>query len=86
LAGLLLYLKSSVSGNEARSIESYREREAEFPHQSTADLAYDEEQFEAYRALGEHIVDDTFRKELVGTTPPTDVASWLHAIESRLSR
>ncbi|MFG0263492.1 MAG: hypothetical protein ACF788_13960 [Novipirellula sp. JB048] len=82
--GWLLYLKSSISGNEGKSLESYREREPEFPHQSTADLAYDEEQFEAYRALGEHIVDDACRKELVGRTPPTSIAAWLHAVEQRL--
>lgn len=86
LVGLLLYLKSSVSGNEGKPIESYREREPEFPHQSTADLAYDEQQFEAYRSLGEHIVVDTFRDELVGESKPTNVASWLHALEARLHR
>ena len=84
--GLLLYLKSSISGNEGKAIESYREREPEFPHQSTGDLAYDEEQFESYRALGEHIVDDALRRELVGDTPPGDIAEWLRNLSRRLHR
>ena len=86
--GLLLYLKSSVSGNEGKPIESYRDREPDFPHQSTADLAYDEEQFEAYRSLGEHIVEDTFRRELVGVgkKKPTNIADWLHKLERQLHR
>ncbi|WP_345323941.1 patatin-like phospholipase family protein [Novipirellula rosea] len=82
--GWLLYLKSSISGNEGKAIESYREREPEFPHQSTADLAYDEEQFESYRALGEHIVTDTFSKELVGVTPPADIPTWFQEMRQRL--
>jgi hypothetical protein len=84
--GLLLYIKSSMSGNEAKPITSYRERHPEFPHQSTGDLAYDEEQFEAYRALGEHIVDDAFRDELVGTTPPADIQQWLQSLRRHLIR
>ncbi|EMI17105.1 membrane protein containing Patatin domain protein [Rhodopirellula maiorica SM1] len=82
--GWLLYLKSSISGNEGKAIESYREREPEFPHQSTADLAYDEEQFESYRALGEHIASDTCSEELVGATSPTDIPNWFKEMRKRL--
>ncbi len=84
--GLLLYIKSSMSGNEAKQIRSYRERHPEFPHESTGDLAYDEEQFEVYRALGEHIVDDAFREELVGATPPANIRQWLQALSVHLFR
>ncbi|MGB7327822.1 MAG: hypothetical protein WBD31_23290, partial [Rubripirellula sp.] len=84
--GLLLYLKSSITGNEAASIQSYRDRNPGFPHQSTADLAYDEEQFECYRSLGEHIVDDTFRSELIGADIPANVADWFQSLEKHLIR
>lgn len=53
--GYLLYLKSSCTGDEDDVIGEYRSRKARFPHESTADQFFDEGQFEAYRALGQHI-------------------------------
>ncbi len=53
--GYLLYLKSSFSGDEEEIIQQYRADNPEFPHESTADQFFDEGQFEAYRALGQHI-------------------------------
>ncbi len=55
--GYLLYLKSSFTGDEREVIREYRHRYPDFPHQSTADQAFDEDQFEAYRALGQHIAE-----------------------------
>jgi hypothetical protein len=60
--GTLLYVKSSVTGEEALSVQKYRAENPTFPHQTTADQYFDEAQFEAYRALGEQmgraVVDD----------------------------
>jgi hypothetical protein len=53
--GYLLYLKSSFSGDEDEVIKEYRHCNPAFPHQSTADQFFDENQFECYRALGQHI-------------------------------
>lgn len=53
--GRLLYLKSSVTGDEHQIISQYRATNPDFPHQSTGDQVFDEAQFEAYRSLGEHI-------------------------------
>ncbi|MDJ0818478.1 MAG: patatin-like phospholipase family protein [Desulfobacterales bacterium] len=53
--GYLLYLKSSFTGDEDEVIVEYRNRNPKFPHESTADQFFDEGQFEAYRALGQHI-------------------------------
>jgi hypothetical protein len=53
--GYLLYLKSSCTGDEDEVIGEYRHRSPDFPHESTADQFFNEGQFEAYRALGEHI-------------------------------
>jgi len=53
--GYLLYLKSSCTGDEDDVIGEYRRRNEAFPHESTADQFFDEGQFEAYRALGQHI-------------------------------
>ncbi len=53
--GSLLYLKSSYTSDESEIIREYRHRDVTFPHQTTTDQCFDEDQFEAYRALGEHI-------------------------------
>jgi hypothetical protein len=55
--GYLLYLKSSFTGDESEAIREYRHRNPTFPHQTTADQSFDEGQFEAYRALGQHIAE-----------------------------
>ena len=53
--GHLLYLKSSLTGDENEYVKSYQKVEPTFPHQTTADQFFDETQFEVYRSLGEHI-------------------------------
>jgi hypothetical protein len=53
--GLLLYLKSSITGDEDAVIQQYRSDHPAFPHESTADQFFAEGQFEAYRSLGQHI-------------------------------
>jgi hypothetical protein len=51
----LLYLKSSLTGDEPADVLEYHSREPLFPHQSTGDQWFDESQFESYRRLGLHI-------------------------------
>lgn len=53
--GYLLYLKSTCTGDEDEVIGEYRHRSPTFPHETTADQFFTEGQFEAYRALGQHI-------------------------------
>lgn len=60
--GKLVYIKLSVTGEEPAYVSSYRSHNAAFPHESTADQSFSEEQFEAYRALGEHIGRDVLNK------------------------
>jgi hypothetical protein len=59
--GYLIYLKASITGDESAEIEQYRSSHSDFPHQSTADQFFSEDQFESYRRLGYHIADRTFR-------------------------
>jgi len=54
-AGVLIYLKSSVTGDEPTDVLQYRARHDQFPHESTGNQWFTESQFESYRALGEHI-------------------------------
>ncbi len=55
--GYLLYIKSSLTGDENEYIREYRSKNKDFPHESTGDQFFNEAQFEAYRALGYHIAD-----------------------------
>ena len=54
--GEILYVKSTMTGDEPADVLAYRQNHEEFPHESTADQWFDESQFESYRKLGYHIV------------------------------
>ena len=83
--GLLLYLKLSVTGNESELIKRYRALHLAFPHETTADQFFTEEQFEAYRQLGVHVAEGLFSSALMNTleVPPT-VADWFRRLASNL--
>lgn len=59
--GILLYIKASLTGGEDPDILNYATNHKAFPHDTTADQAFDEDQFESYRKLGFHIGDELFR-------------------------
>jgi hypothetical protein len=83
--GLLLYLKLSVTGNESELIQRYRKLKAEFPHQSTMDQFFDEEQFEAYRQLGVHVAEGLFGEALMsGQTKPNSMTDWFRVLAKNL--
>jgi hypothetical protein len=52
--GILVYIKASLTGDENDYIFDYKKRYSDFPHETTLDQMFTEEQFEAYRALGFH--------------------------------
>lgn len=52
--GVLVYVKSSLSGDENDYVMAYKAANPSFPHETTMDQLFTEEQFECYRALGEH--------------------------------
>jgi hypothetical protein len=52
---VLVYIKASLSGDENDYIMAYKAAHPSFPHETTFDQLFSEEQFECYRALGEHI-------------------------------
>jgi hypothetical protein len=54
-------IKSSLAGDEDVGIAQYHSAHSTFPHESTADQFFSEDQFEAYRRLGHHIAERTFR-------------------------
>ncbi len=60
--GVLLYIKSSFTGDENDYIVDYKRRNPTFPHETTLDQFFTEEQFEVYRALGFHAVNSAFKR------------------------
>ena len=83
--GLLLYLKLSLTGNEAELIRRYRHNNADFPHQTTLDQFFDEEQFEAYRQLGVHVTEGLFSPALMNNQPaPADIPEWFRRLAGNL--
>lgn len=73
--GWLLYVKSSLTGDENVYIEKYKAEEPTFPSQTTADQFFDEEQFEAYRALGHHAAESVLARHLQWNSLETGNAS-----------
>ncbi|MCP5528400.1 MAG: hypothetical protein H7A47_16550 [Verrucomicrobiales bacterium] len=74
---LLLYLKLSVAGNESEIIKRHRINNPDFPHQTTLDQFFDQEQFEAYRQLGVHAAEGLFLPALTNNhTKPNTVPAW----------
>ena len=50
--GQLLYLKATLTGHEPEDVLEYAHQNSTFPHQSTGDQFFSEDQFESYRQLG----------------------------------
>ena len=83
--GLLLYLKLSLTGDEAELLKRYRFLYPEFPHQSTLDQFYDEEQFEAYRQLGVHVAKGTFAPALLTrSVRPKSIEAWFEQLAENM--
>jgi hypothetical protein len=53
--GTLIYLKASMTGKEDTSVLQYKSSHQTFPHESTGDQFYTEDQFESYRRLGQEV-------------------------------
>jgi hypothetical protein len=54
--GWLLYLKSSLTGDEPEDILQYKASHPDFPQESTLNQFFTESQFESYRKLGLHVI------------------------------
>ena len=61
LPGVFVYVKISMTGDEPPDLQNYHRSDSKFPYQPT-DLrqSFDEEQFECYRCLGDHIATEVF--------------------------
>lgn len=87
--GWMLYLKLSMTGTEPQVIQDYRKASPTFPHETTADQFFNEEQFEAYRMLGTEAVGYFFDRAF-GTeqsclkSPATTLPNWLSSLGSQI--
>ena len=59
--GVFIYLKASMNGHEDEGIRQYKALHPAFPHESTGNQFYGEDQFESYRKLGKEIAVRTFQ-------------------------
>ncbi|MBZ5633278.1 MAG: patatin-like phospholipase family protein [Acidobacteriia bacterium] len=59
--GILIYIKPSLNGNEPADVQHYAAADPLFPHQPTSDQFFDESQFESYRRLGLHVIEEMLR-------------------------
>lgn len=55
--GTLLYFKASLRGGEPRDVVQYQKANPTFPQQTIADQFFTESQFESYRALASHMME-----------------------------
>ncbi len=80
--GYLLYLKSSITGDEDEVIQQYRHANPSFPHQSTADQFFGEGQFEAYRSLGQHMAEQVLKDSIVssGKMSYAELGDWFRKL------
>jgi hypothetical protein len=66
--GTIVYIKACLNGTEPADVLHYASSDTEFPQQGTEELWFDEAQFESYRRLGSHIVEEIWKKKPVEAT------------------
>jgi hypothetical protein len=82
--GILIYIKPALcDDNEPMDVFNYAQTNPGFPHESTGDQWFSESQFESYRMLGSHIIqqicpkdewDDRWKQDVAtGKQTPLDV-------------
>lgn len=64
--GVLLYLRSGLTGDEPEDVLSFKQTHPEFPDDPACDQCFDEAQWESYRKLGEHIASELFPDAATG--------------------
>jgi hypothetical protein len=60
--GIIIWMKPTLTKDEPADVRQYALENDSFPQQTTADQWFDEAQFESYRRLGQHSVEDTLGK------------------------
>ena len=80
--GYLIYIKPTLIGDEPAVVKNYTSSNKHFPHDSTLDQFYEEDQFWAYRALGDHMGEAVCEKVFENECDANEfLANWLHRME-----
>jgi Patatin-like phospholipase len=84
--GYLVVLKSSFVGGteDSEPLKNYKQENPEFPHQSTVDQFFDDDQFESYRELGDHIGSRALDRLPDEAWHPEGGAAWTELWDARL--
>jgi hypothetical protein len=67
--GILIYLKVGLTGDESNDLLNYQAEQPLFPHHPISDQFFDEAQFEAYRQLGYHTVQQMLQGRAADPSP-----------------
>lgn len=78
--GVLIYIKPACYGDEPRDIYEYFKGNEAFPHESTADQFFSESQFESYRMLGVHTMENICPEETA------DFDSFIAGVKKHLAK
>jgi hypothetical protein len=70
--GTLIYLKALVTGSEETTVRQYHAEHPDFPHEEGGDLFSSEEQFDAYRRLGQHVTRRALSRAIASETSVVD--------------
>ncbi len=84
--GTLLFVRSSLSGDEPSDIKNFANVTPVFPHHPTSDQFFDEAQFESYRGLGFHIGINVLGEAAESTHKHANVGKFNRQLFSRLRR
>ncbi len=82
--GILVYVKASVTGDEPDYVLDYERRYPLFPHESTGDQFFSEEQMEAYRSLGFHATNCALKEPKSKAIGPVPQATLISELKRRL--
>ncbi|MDX6272284.1 MAG: hypothetical protein QOD28_3507 [Acidobacteriota bacterium] len=62
--GILIYIKPRLATKEPPDVLNYSKANLKFPHESISDQFFSEQQFESYRMLGLHAIEQIFQEAL----------------------
>jgi hypothetical protein len=84
--GTLIYIKPACYGEEPRDIYEYFKSNPAFPHESTADQFFSESQFESYRMLGVHTMEQLCPKDPAAPGEIVEFQNFITKIKKYLAK
>ncbi|MEQ1528253.1 MAG: patatin-like phospholipase family protein [Methylococcales bacterium] len=90
--GWLIYIKAAMNGHEETAVMQYKATHPDFPHESTGDQFYAEDQFESYRSLGKDIAEKLFGKiikangDIIGVAQQPAATEYTYTISKALNK